>query len=84
MRTIEITEQEYKSLGLVNILSYEIMPFDEVNFPFNYILLYDETIVEESQGYMTPEELEQLEILEEHEKAVAKGRGKTGGRAGKL
>lgn len=32
---------------------------------------------------MTPEELEQLEMLEEHEKALAKGRGKAGGRAGK-
>lgn len=32
---------------------------------------------------MTPEELEQLEILEEHERELAKGRGKAGGRAGK-
>jgi hypothetical protein len=32
---------------------------------------------------MTPEELEQLEMLEEHERELAKGRGKAGGRAGK-
>lgn len=32
---------------------------------------------------MTPEELEQLEILEEHERELAKGRGKARGRAGK-
>jgi hypothetical protein len=75
MRTITITEQEYKSLGLVNTLSYEILPFNEANFitkffaffrlvdggsyfPFSYVLSYNETIVEESQGYMTPEELD--------------------------
>jgi hypothetical protein len=32
---------------------------------------------------MSDEDLEQLKILEEHEKALAKGRAKTGGRAGK-
>jgi len=64
MRTINITTQEYKNLGLVNTLSYQIMPFDEVNFPFNYILLYNETIVEESVGYMTPEELEDWSIYQ--------------------
>jgi hypothetical protein len=73
MRTINITEQEYKSLGLINSLSYEILPFNEPNFikkffaffrlfdggsyfPFSYVLSYNETIVEESEGYMTPEE----------------------------
>jgi len=64
MRTITITTQEYQSLGLVNILSYEILPFDEVNFPFNYILSYNETIVEESQGYMTPEELDDWTVFQ--------------------
>jgi hypothetical protein len=62
MRTINIREQEYKSLGLVNILSYEILPFNEVNFPFKYILYYNENIVEESIGYMTPEELDDWSI----------------------
>jgi len=64
MRTIEITLQEYKSLGLVNILSYEIMPFDGELFPFNYILYYNETIVEESVGYMTPEELDDWSVYQ--------------------
>ena len=32
---------------------------------------------------MTPEQLEQLEILEEHERATANGKAKTRGRAGK-
>lgn len=62
MRTINIQEQEYKSLGLVNILSYEIMPFDEINFPFNYILSYNVNIVEESIGYITPEELDDWSV----------------------
>jgi hypothetical protein len=64
MRTINITLQEYQSLGLVNILSYEIMPFDEVNFPFNYILYYNDLIVEASVGYMTPEELEDWSVYQ--------------------
>jgi hypothetical protein len=64
MRTITITIQEYQSLGLVNTLSYEIMPFDEVNFPFNYILYYNETIVEKSIGYMTPEELDDWTVFQ--------------------
>ena len=81
MRTIEIREQEYKSLGLVNTLSYEILPFNEANFinkffaffrlvedgsyfPFSYILSYGETIVEESQGYMTPEELDDWSVFQ--------------------
>ena len=43
----------------------------------------EDAIRAEIRKNMTPEELEQLEMLEEHEKAVAKGRGNAGGRAGK-
>lgn len=43
----------------------------------------EDAIRAEIRKNMTPEELEQLEMLEEHEKALAKGRGKAGGRAGK-
>lgn len=43
----------------------------------------EEAIRAEIRKNMTPEELEQLEMLEEHEKALAKGRGRAGGRAGK-
>lgn len=43
----------------------------------------EEAIRAEIRKNMTPEELEQLEMLEEHEKALTKGRGKAGGRAGK-
>jgi len=43
----------------------------------------EEAIRAEIRKNMTPEELEQLEILEEHEKALAKGRDKTGGMSGK-
>ncbi len=64
MRTITITTQEYLSLGLVNTLSYQIMPFDEVNFPFNYILYYNDLIVEASVGYMTSEELDDWSVYQ--------------------
>lgn len=43
----------------------------------------EEAIRAQIRKNMTPEELEQLEMLEEHEKALAKGGGKAGGRAGK-
>ncbi len=43
----------------------------------------EDAIRAEIRKNMTPEELEQLEMLEEHEKALAKGKGKAGGRAGK-
>ena len=43
----------------------------------------EDAIRAEIRKNMTPQELEQLEILEEHEREVAKGRGKAGGRAGK-
>jgi len=79
MRTITITPQEYKNLGLVNSLSYEILPFNEPNFiikffsflrltdggsyfPFSYVLSYDGNIIEESKGYMTPEELDDWSV----------------------
>jgi hypothetical protein len=62
MRTIEITLQEYKSLGLVNILSYEILPFNNVNFPFTFILFYNTDIVIQSIEYLTPEELDDWSI----------------------
>jgi hypothetical protein len=43
----------------------------------------EDAIRAEIRKNMTAEELEQLEILEEHEQAVAKRRAQTGGRAGK-
>ncbi len=43
----------------------------------------EDAIRAEIRKNMAPEELEQLEMLEEHEREVAKGRGKTGGRVGK-
>lgn len=43
----------------------------------------EDAIRAEIRKKMTPEELEQLEMLEEHERELAKGRGKAGGRAGK-
>lgn len=43
----------------------------------------EDAIRAEIRKNMTPEALEQLEILKEYEKAMAKGRTKTGGRAGK-
>jgi hypothetical protein len=42
----------------------------------------EDAIRAEIRKNMTPEELEQLEVLEEHEMAVTKGRNKTRGRAG--
>jgi hypothetical protein len=39
----------------------------------------EDAIRAEIRKNMTPEELEQLEMLEEHERGVANGRGKTGG-----
>jgi hypothetical protein len=79
MRSINIQEQEYKSLGLINNLSYEILPFNDPNFiqkffsflrliengsyfPFNYKLCYNDIVIEESEGYMTPEELNDWSI----------------------
>jgi len=43
----------------------------------------EDAIRAEIRKKMTPEELEQLEMLEEHERELDKGRGKAGGRAGK-
>lgn len=43
----------------------------------------EDAIRAEIRKKKTPEELEQLEMLEEHERELAKGRGKAGGRAGK-
>lgn len=43
----------------------------------------EDAIRAEIRKKMTPEQLEQLEILEEHERATANGKAKTRGRAGK-
>jgi len=43
----------------------------------------EDAIRAEIRKNMTPEQLEQLEILEEHERATANGKAKTRGRAGK-
>ena len=42
------------------------------------VWVMEDAIRAEIRKNMTPEELEQLEILEEHEREVAKGRGKAG------
>jgi hypothetical protein len=66
VRTISIEPQEYLNYGIVNKLSYEILPFIENEseglFPFNYILYYDENEVVNSIGYMTPEELDDWSV----------------------
>jgi hypothetical protein len=56
---------------------------DKMNKRYKEMDEFEESFRAEVRKNMTPEELEQLEIIEEHEKAVAKGRGRTGGRAGK-
>jgi hypothetical protein len=56
---------------------------DAMTRRFNQIEAMEDAIRAEIRKNMTPEELEQLEVLEEHEKALTKGRGKAGGRAGK-
>jgi len=43
----------------------------------------EDAIRAEIRKNMTPEQLEQLEILEEHERATTNGKAKTSGRAGK-
>jgi hypothetical protein len=43
----------------------------------------EDAIRAEIRKNMTPEQLEQLEILEEHERATTNGKAKTRGRAGK-
>jgi hypothetical protein len=79
MRDITITTQEYLKLGLINNLSYEILPYKEPNvfnnffsifgipnnsesFPFKYILYYNDVIIKESKGYITPEEKEDWSV----------------------
>tara|TARA_R110000868_G_scaffold278187_3_gene538049 strand:+ start:1502 stop:1786 length:285 start_codon:yes stop_codon:yes gene_type:complete len=40
MRTINIQEQEYESLGLVNNLSYEILPYKEPTIINNFFSFF--------------------------------------------
>ena len=56
---------------------------DEMSRRHREMEAMEDAIRAEIRKNMTSEELEQLEILEEYEKAVAKGRAKTMGRAGK-
>ena len=64
MRTINIIEQDYQNYGIVNKLSYEILPFDEINFPFNYILYNNNIEVVNSIGYLTEEEFSDWSVFE--------------------
>lgn len=52
---------------------------DAMTRRLNQIEAMEDAIRAEIRKNMTPEELEQLEMLEEHEKSLAKGGGKTGG-----
>jgi hypothetical protein len=64
MRTINIIEQDYQNYGIVNKLSYEILPFDEINFPFNYILYNNDIEVVNSIDYLTEEEFNDWSVFE--------------------
>ena len=79
MRTINIIEQDYQNYGIVNKLSYEILPFDDGtngisepqeeivisgNFPFNYILYNNDIEVVNSIGYLTEEEFSDWSVFE--------------------
>ena len=68
---------ELKRAHLARVENQQVMARDKE------VWAMEDAIRAEIRKNMTPEELEQLEMLEEHEKAVAKDRGKTGGRAGK-
>jgi hypothetical protein len=61
----------------------EKVEYERINARDREVWAMEDAIRAEIRKKMTPEELEQLEMLEEHEREVAKGRGKTGGRAGK-
>lgn len=64
MIIVYLIEQYYKDLDLIDELMYEILPYDETLtlFPFNYILLYKNVIIEEGIEYMTSEELSDWSI----------------------
>jgi hypothetical protein len=68
---------ELKRAHLARVENQQVMARDKE------VWAMEDAIRAEIRKNMTPEELEQLEMLEEHEKALAKGRGKAGGRAGK-
>jgi len=68
---------ELKRAHLARVENQQVMARDKE------VWAMEDAIRAEIRKNMTPEELEQLEMLEEHEKAVAKDRGKTGGMAGK-
>lgn len=68
---------ELKRAHLAKVENQQVMARDKE------VWAMEDAIRAEIRKNMTPEQLEQLEMLEEHEKAVAKDRGKTGGRAGK-
>ena len=68
---------ELKRAHLAKVENQQVMARDKE------VWAMEDAIRAEIRKNMTPEQLEQLEMLKEHEKAVAKDRGKTGGRAGK-
>jgi hypothetical protein len=68
---------ELKRAHLAKVENQQMMARDKE------VWAMEEAIRAEIRKNMTPEELEQLEMLEEHEKALAKGMGRAGGRAGK-
>lgn len=64
MRTINIIPQEFKEYGIVNKLSYEILPFDEINFPFKYILYYNDLEIVNSIDYLSELEFNDWSIFQ--------------------
>ena len=68
---------ELKRAHLAKVENQQVMARDKE------VWAMEDAIRAEIRKNMTLEELEQREMLEEHEKAVAKDRGKTRGRAGK-
>jgi hypothetical protein len=68
---------ELKRAHLAKVENQQVMARDKE------VWAMEDAIRAEIRKNMTPEELEQLEILEEHERATANGKAKTRGRAGK-
>lgn len=68
---------ELKRAHLAKVENQQVMARDKE------VWAMEDAIRAEIRKNMTPEQLEQLEILEEHERATANGKAKTRGRAGK-
>ena len=68
---------ELKRAHLAKVENQQVMARDKE------VWAMEDAIRAEIRKNMTPEQLEQLEMLKEHERATANGKAKTGGRAGK-